>query len=44
MTSILVVDDHEVVRSGIKSILDPEDDLDVTGEAGSAMEAIRLAQ
>ena len=44
MTSILVVDDHEVVRSGIKSILDAEDDLDVTGEAGSAMEAIRLAQ
>ena len=33
-----------MVRSGIKSILDAEDDLDVTGEAGSAMEAIRIAQ
>ena len=37
---IMVVDDHEVVRSGLKAILDPEPDLEVDGEAGSAREAI----
>ena len=38
---IMVVDDHEVVRSGLKAILDPEEDLKVVGEAASAAEAIR---
>jgi DNA-binding NarL/FixJ family response regulator len=38
---IELVDDHEVVRSGLKSMLDAEDDLQVVGEAGSVEEAIR---
>ena len=38
---VMVVDDHEVVRSGLKAILDPEGDLEVVGEAGSAKEAIQ---
>ncbi|MFQ5873650.1 MAG: response regulator [Dehalococcoidia bacterium] len=39
---VMVVDDHEVVRSGLKAILEPEDDLKVVGEAASAAEAIRV--
>lgn len=38
---ILLVDDHEIVRKGLRSLLDAEPDLEVVGEAGSAGEAIR---
>lgn len=37
---IVIVDDHEVVRSGLRAILEPEDDLDVVGEASSGAEAV----
>ena len=37
---VMVVDDHEVVRTGLKAILEPEEDLEVVGEAASAIEAI----
>ncbi|MTV25460.1 response regulator transcription factor [Nitriliruptoraceae bacterium ZYF776] len=33
---VFLVDDHEVVRRGLKELLDAEDDLDVVGDAGSA--------
>lgn len=42
-TRVMVVDDHEVVRSGLKAILEPEEDLEVVGEAASAREAIQKA-
>ena len=38
---VMVVDDHEVVRTGLKAILEPEEDLEIVGEAGSAQEAIQ---
>src|SRR3970282_1897702 len=38
---VLLVDDHEVVRAGIKSLLDAQDDIVVIGEAGTAEEGIR---
>lgn len=38
---VLLVDDHEVVRRGVKAVLDAEPDLEVVGEAGSAEEALR---
>ena len=38
---VMVVDDHEVVRTGLKAILEPEGDLEVVGEAGSAGEAVQ---
>ena len=38
---VMVVDDHEVVRTGLKAILEPEDDLDVVGQASSAAEAVQ---
>lgn len=40
---ILVVDDHELVRVGLKEQLGSEGDLRVVGEAASSAEAIRLA-
>mgnify|MGYP001767712577 CR=1 FL=1 len=40
--SILIVDDHEVVRNGIRSYLETLPDFDVVGEAASGEEAIRL--
>jgi DNA-binding NarL/FixJ family response regulator len=41
---ILVVDDHAVVRSGLKLLLDSEDDIEVVGEAGNAQEALLRAK
>jgi len=37
---VLIVDDHAVVRSGLRLVLEAEDDLEAVGEAGSAREAI----
>ncbi len=44
MTSVLIVDDHAVVRSGLRLLLEQEDDIHVAGEAGSADEALREAK
>ena len=40
---IALCDDHAVVRSGLRRILDAEDDLEVVGEASTVEEAIALA-
>ena len=40
MIRVLVVDDHAVVRSGLRLLIDAEDDLETVGEAGSVREAI----
>ncbi|MBI5933048.1 MAG: response regulator transcription factor [Chloroflexi bacterium] len=40
--SILIVDDHEVVRNGIRSYLETLPEFQVVGEAGSGEEAIQL--
>ena len=37
---ILLVDDHEVVRLGLKALLDHHDKFEVVGEAGTAKEAL----
>jgi len=36
----MLVDDHEVVRSGLRMLLASESDIDIIGEAGTAEEAI----
>lgn len=41
---ILIADDHAMVRSGLRSILDMEGDLAVVGEASDGHEALALAQ
>lgn len=37
---ILLVDDHELIRSGLGSVIDLEEDMSVVGTAGSVSEAI----
>lgn len=37
---VVVIDDHAVVRSGIKLLLDRHDDIEVVGEAGNAQDAV----
>ncbi|HZU19751.1 MAG TPA: response regulator transcription factor [Gaiellaceae bacterium] len=39
-TRVLVVDDHAVVRSGIRSLLSAEDDFEVVAEASNARDAV----
>jgi DNA-binding NarL/FixJ family response regulator len=39
---VLVVDDHVVVRHGLRGMLAAEPDLDVVGEAGSGPEAVAM--
>jgi DNA-binding NarL/FixJ family response regulator len=39
---ILLVDDHELVRSGLKALIEREEDMVVVGEAGTAAEAIEV--
>ena len=40
MIRIVVVDDHAVVRSGLRLLLDAEDDMEVVGDAGNTRDAI----
>lgn len=40
MTRVLIVDDHAVVRAGLRLLLDAEPDMEVVGEAGSIDQAI----
>ncbi len=41
--SVLLVDDHALVRRGFRRILEDEDDIVVVGEAGDGREAVKLA-
>ena len=41
---IALCDDHAVVRSGLRAILEAEADLEVVGESGTAAEAVELAR
>jgi DNA-binding NarL/FixJ family response regulator len=41
--SVLLVDDHHIVRAGLKALLACESELAVVGEAQSGREAVRLA-
>lgn len=42
MKRVLLADDHQIVRQGLKNLIDLEKDLEVTGEASSGVEAINL--
>jgi two-component system response regulator NreC len=41
---ILIVDDHQLVRSGLRRLLDGEEDMTVEDEAGTAYDGVRLAR
>lgn len=44
MITVMLVDDHPVVREGLRGMLEAEPDLSVVGEAGSGAEALALAR
>ena len=44
MISVLIVDDHPVVRQGLRALLEVQDDMAVAGEAGDGPAAISLAE
>jgi DNA-binding NarL/FixJ family response regulator len=41
--SVLIVDDHKIMREGLKSILDKYDDIRIAGEAANGIQAIEMA-
>ena len=44
MIKVLLVDDHELVRTGIRRILDSALDIEVVGEAGSGDDALKIVR
>lgn len=42
MKKILLVDDHKIVRDGLKNLINLESDIEVAGEAASGSEALSL--
>jgi DNA-binding NarL/FixJ family response regulator len=43
-TRVLIVDDHAILRRGVRSILELEQDIAVVGEAGGPAEALRAVE
>lgn len=42
MTSVLLIDDHELIREGLAGVIDLEEDLDVIAQAGTVADALEL--
>lgn len=42
MTTVLLVDDHELIRQGLRRAFEREQDMEVVGEAGTAADALGL--
>lgn len=42
-TRILLADDHEIVRQGLKALFEKQNDMEVIGEVSSGREAVKLA-
>jgi DNA-binding NarL/FixJ family response regulator len=43
MTTVLLVDDHPLVRSGLNTLISTTDDLEIIGEAGGGEQAVSMA-
>jgi two-component system, NarL family, response regulator LiaR len=43
MITVMIVDDHAVVRQGLRSFLELQDDLEVVGEASNGLQAVDMA-
>ena len=43
-TTIVLADDHQVVRQGLKALLEAESDFSVVGEAGDGLQAIKRVE
>lgn len=44
MITLLIVDDHQLVRAGLRRLLEAEEDFKVEDEAGNAYDAVRLSR
>ncbi len=42
--TVLIVDDHQVVRQGLRTFLELHDDIDVVGEAGDGEAAVDMVR
>src|SRR5712675_174808 len=42
--SVLLVDDHTVVRQGLRALLSAEEDIEIVGEAENGRQAVQLAE
>ena len=40
--TILLADDHEMVREGLRALLETKCDLSIVGESGDGLQALRL--
>lgn len=40
---IVLVDDHDVIRTGLKTFLETQDDIDVVGEASNGIDAVSIS-
>ena len=43
-TKVMLVDDHEIMRDGLREVLQRAGDFEVVGEAGDGAAAVRVAQ
>ena len=43
-TTVMLVDDHEIMRDGLREILERSDEFEVVGQAGDGVAAVRAAQ
>jgi two-component system, NarL family, response regulator NreC len=44
MINIILADDHQVVRKGLRALLSTEPDFTIVGEAGNGLETVKLAE
>ncbi|MFA5265111.1 MAG: response regulator transcription factor [Opitutaceae bacterium] len=44
LTSIVIIDDHSLVRSGLKALIEKDPAFRVLGEAGNALEALQVVR
>ena len=44
MTTIVLADDHHIVRQGLRALLEAQHDFQLVGETGDGLEAVRLAE
>ncbi len=42
--SVVLADDHKILRESLRALLQEEDDIEVLGEAGNSAEACRLVE
>ena len=44
MTTIVLAEDHQIVRQGLRALLESESDFSIAGETGNGLEAVELVE